>query len=285
MMGRVGLLLLALHGIKAFTNPFFVPWKSVFNQFFVSPAFLSARSSDTTVKQLDEKQLDFTMGYLNKHHKDMLTTFVDVYTDLGSEAAKRNVFSGGSFKIQDARIVHIDSDNLELEVTVKDRNKPEPIIQKTTVSLNADPIPSKKRQFAPLPQIYHLADEVNPVDDLVRRMNRLAWMANYPKVTGKLIQLAIQIGGEGVGELKENLYLNQVPHNRYVRRYFYEMVSQAALDACILCSQGKISNRMKIVSMFPEMNPSMDSYRSAHIPGGVLFIDKHAHMVTASHTL
>jgi adenylate kinase len=197
----------------------------------------------------------------------MLTTIADVYTELGAEAAKLNAFSGGSFKIQDATIVGIDfnSDSLELEVMVKDRSQKEPTIQKTTVPFNADPIPSKKRQFAPLPQIHYLTTDnkvINPVDALMRRLNRLAWMAHYPQVTGKLIQLAIQIGGgEGVGELKENLYLNQVPHNRYVRRYFYEMATQAALDATILCSQGKISNRMQIISMFPEMNPSMDSYR------------------------
>lgn len=64
-----------------------------------------------------------------------------------------------------------------------------------------------------------------------------------------------------MGEIKENLYLNQVPHNRYVRNYFYEMAADGVLEAVILCSQGRISNRMKLTSMFPEMNPSMDSYR------------------------
>mmetsp|Transcript_18484 Transcript_18484/g.53301 ORF Transcript_18484/g.53301 Transcript_18484/m.53301 type:complete len:122 (+) Transcript_18484:128-493(+) len=101
----------------------------------------------------------------------------------------------------------------------------------------------------------------NPVDDFVRRMNRLCLIVNRPAVTGKLIQLAIQIGGDGVGKVHDNLYLNQVPHNRFVRQYFYDMASDAALDAVIQCSEGKISNRMKMTVMFPEMNPSMDSYR------------------------
>ena len=57
------------------------------------------------------------------------------------------------------------------------------------------------------------------------------------------------------------IYYCRVPHNRYVRRYFYDGAANATLEACILCSQGQISNRMKITSMFPEMNPSMDSYR------------------------
>ena len=103
--------------------------------------------------------------------------------------------------------------------------------------------------------------KVFPVDDMVRRLNRLCWIVNHKSVTGRLIQMAIQIGGAGIGKLNENMYLNQVPHNRYVRKYFYNMAAVATLEAVQLCSQGKISNRMKLISMFPEMNPSMDSYR------------------------
>jgi hypothetical protein len=109
----------------------------------------------------------------------------------------------------------------------------------------------------PIPRDLNL----HPVDEMIRRLNRLCWIVDQPGVTGKLIQLGIQIGGEGVGEIEDNLYLNQVPHNRYVRSYFYDMAMNAALEAVTLCSQGRISNRMKIVSTFPEMNPAMDSYR------------------------
>lgn len=126
---------------------------------------------------------------------------------------------------------------------------------------DAVPVVSKRsnshRNMAKVPRDLNL----HPVDDLVRRLNRLCWISQNPKTTGKLIQLGIQIGGAGVGEIKENLYLNQVPHNRYVRNYFYEMAADGVLEAVILCSQGRISNRMKLTSMFPEMNPSMDSYR------------------------
>jgi adenylate kinase len=69
------------------------------------------------------------------------------------------------------------------------------------------------------------------------------------------------LGGAGIGKLPENMYLNQVPHNRYVRDYFYQSVTQAVLDAVVQCSQGALTNRMQIISQFPEMNPSMDSYR------------------------
>ena len=56
-------------------------------------------------------------------------------------------------------------------------------------------------------------------------------------------------------------YLNQVPHNRYVRQWFYDKASAAILDAVILCSNGHLTNRQKVVTLFPETNPSMDSYR------------------------
>ena len=49
--------------------------------------------------------------------------------------------------------------------------------------------------------------------------------------------------------------------DRYVRQYFYEMASFAALEAVSICSHKEFTNRMKMTVMFPEMNPSMDSYR------------------------
>lgn len=74
-------------------------------------------------------------------------------------------------------------------------------------------------------------------------------------------QTPIPSNGTGVGKLKENMYLNQVPHNRYVHIYFYEMAADAVLDSVRPCQEGKIGNRLKIVAKFPELNPSMDSYR------------------------
>jgi hypothetical protein len=46
-----------------------------------------------------------------------------------------------------------------------------------------------------------------------------------------------------------------------VRKYFYDMAADATLEAVVLCSDKKISNRMKLTIMFPELNPQMDSYR------------------------
>jgi adenylate kinase len=58
-----------------------------------------------------------------------------------------------------------------------------------------------------------------------------------------------------------NRFLNQVPHNRFVRQWFYDKASKAVRDAVVLCSEGKINHRMKVISKFPETNPTMDSYR------------------------
>jgi adenylate kinase len=56
-------------------------------------------------------------------------------------------------------------------------------------------------------------------------------------------------------------YLNQVPHNRYVRQWFYDQAATAIHDAVVLTSRGHLTNRMQVVTLFPETNPSMDSYR------------------------
>lgn len=56
-------------------------------------------------------------------------------------------------------------------------------------------------------------------------------------------------------------FANLYSTDRFVRKYFYDMAADAVLDAVVLCSDRKIGNRMKLTAMFPEMNPSMDSYR------------------------
>jgi adenylate kinase len=215
--------------------------------------------ADAVPLELEEQQADFTMGYLNKHHSEMLRAFAETFSELGVQQQKKNAWSGESYMIEQAKIVGIDLDRMQLEVTVQERGKA-PQLELVSVDLDAKPISNKRKQYAGMPPI---SRDLNllPVDNMVRRLNRLCWIVDHPGATGKLLQLGIQIGGARVGEIKENLYLNQVPHNRYCRKYFYDMASESALEAVDLCSQGKISNRMKLISMFPEMNPSMDSYR------------------------
>jgi len=152
-------------------------------------------------KNLTPEQLDFAMGYLNKHHRDLLVSLTDAFSPLGAECAKANVWSGGSYEIADAKIVDIDfpKREMKLDVTIQKRNKPEEH-QVVVVSLDAMPIPEKSRQVqklspVPTPDDDDPTDQRSPIDDLVRRLSRLCNMVGKPEVTGKLIQLAIQVGG------------------------------------------------------------------------------------------
>ena len=53
-----------------------------------------------------------------------------------------------------------------------------------------------------------------------------------------------------------------MPHNVYVRQWFYDQAAIAVHDAVQLTQMKRLtSNRHKVVTLFPETNPSMDSYR------------------------
>lgn len=223
----------------------------------VRPSSTSLQALQTKPSILfDEKKADFCRGYLNKHHSDVLCLFAEAYSELGTQQQRRNSFSGGSFKIVDSQVVDVSPETMELEVTINDRSQSGPVTERVTIDLNSD-VMLKKRGFVSLPPVPKIDNEI---DSLVRKMNRLCHQVQRPDVTGKLTQMGIQFGST-IGVLKENMWLNQVPHNRYVRQYFYDMAADATLEAVVKCSAGEINNRMKIVAMFPEMNPSMDSYR------------------------
>ena len=228
--------------------------------------------------QLNSKELDFAIGYLNKHHPDLLLSFVLAFSKLGTVQAKKNAFSGGSYKVINAELKDIDfygeeTKNEEshgcliLDATVKIRGKEEVQKECVTISLDAFPVEGMKRDFKTLPIILPTTSQQKPIEKFIRRMNRLCLMVNQPSVTGKLIQLGIQVGDydktkeSPLGFLKEDMFLNQVPHNRFVRGYFYDMASKAALEAVVQCSNQQISNRMVLTCLIPELNTSMDSYR------------------------
>ena len=63
------------------------------------------------------------MGYLNKHHGTVLRAFAETFSELGQEQIKRNAWSGDSYQIEAATIVGLDSDQIELDVTVQERGK------------------------------------------------------------------------------------------------------------------------------------------------------------------
>eukprot|EP00578_Thalassiosira_sp_NH16_P024836 CAMPEP_0181100938 /NCGR_PEP_ID=MMETSP1071-20121207/13472_1 /TAXON_ID=35127 /ORGANISM="Thalassiosira sp., Strain NH16" /LENGTH=527 /DNA_ID=CAMNT_0023183725 /DNA_START=22 /DNA_END=1605 /DNA_ORIENTATION=+ len=223
-----------------------------------------AEVEDTTGgSYLDEKQLEFCKAYLNEHHKtDVLLPFTHSFSELGTKSVKKNMWIGGSYSIVDAEVTDITSAAIHIEATVEEggTSKKEQVV----VPLDSDPVSGMARTYPTLPQIDPLKlnhASKKPIDNFCRRMSRLCNIVKAYKATGKLIQMGVQLGGDGVGKLHDDMYLNQVPHNRYVRQYFYDMASNAALEAATLCSKKQFPNRMKMTVMFPEMNPQMDSYR------------------------
>jgi adenylate kinase len=237
---------------------------------------ISASPAASTPTLLTDHQKDCCRGYLNKHHADLLHRLAEMYSPVGERLAKANVWSGGSMELVSAHVESVTEESLQLTVATQKRNQPDLIRETITISLNAHPISEKSRQYPTLPLVLEDPDRF-PIDDFCRKLARLCWIAKKPEVSGKLAQLAIQLhhdddgsdkgnnpktaSSRKVGELPPSMYLNQVPHNRFVRQYFYDAASDAVLDAVIQCSQGRIGNRMQLLVQFPELNPDMDSYR------------------------
>jgi hypothetical protein len=100
---------------------------------------LAASSRQSTVESpknhLSEKQSDFTLGYLNKHHPCLLTEFAKAFSEVGSEQAKQNAWSGASYVIESSKIVAISPDKLDLEVTIQMRGKSAALVKTVSVDL------------------------------------------------------------------------------------------------------------------------------------------------------
>lgn len=190
--------------------------------------------------EMDAKQRDFVLGYLNKHHADLLVAFAAAFSPLGTEMAQANVWSGGSFSIESAVATNIDDSSsfatknlMTLDVMVVQRGK-QPAAEQRTVRfpLTADPVRERWRLYdsaaaaAAVPQVDPDRD-VNArlaIDDLVRKLCRLCWIVKMPAVSGKLIQLAFQLDGAGVGKLPENMYVRSTWRLALcVRVYIYYM--------------------------------------------------------------
>ncbi|MGK3738478.1 MAG: hypothetical protein ACI90V_005325 [Bacillariaceae sp.] len=98
---------------------------------------ISSSTDDSKQRQprfLDEKQLDFFKGYLNKHHGIALLKFAEIFSEIGIEKGKKNAWSGGAYNILSATIIDIDTECFELEVQVQERNM-ESKMKKVTVEL------------------------------------------------------------------------------------------------------------------------------------------------------
>jgi len=178
-----------------------------------------AEVEDTTGgSYLDEKQLEFCKAYLNEHHKtDVLLPFTHSFSELGTKSVKKNMWIGGSYSIVDAEVTDITSAAIHIEATVEEggTSKKEQVV----VPLDSDPVSGMARTYPTLPQIDPLKlnhASKKPIDNFCRRMSRLCNIVKAYKATGKLIQMGVQLGGDGVGKLHDDMYLNQVPHSKTI---------------------------------------------------------------------
>jgi adenylate kinase len=249
-----------------------------------APTAIKARPRSLTVKQDD-----FIKGYLTKHHGEILVKLVECTSPLGLEMAKANGWSGGSMSIQDPVVTAISPTSISLQVQVVSRGG-----KSRTEICNLDfetvaPIPSKQRAcILNLPRVVEQEGR-SPLDEVIRQLCRVTTMVGCgPQITGKLVQLGVQLYdpkhddddddaskssnnpgmfptiAKPVGKLPDNMYLNQVPHNRYVRDFFYQTAATAVHDAVVDWGTERAytrSSRMRVSVEFPELNPSMDSYR------------------------
>jgi hypothetical protein len=74
------------------------------------------------------------LGYLNKHEGDVLLAVAETFSELGKIKAKKNGWSGGSYKLEEAKIVDINPQRMELDVTVEERSKPK-AVERVTIDL------------------------------------------------------------------------------------------------------------------------------------------------------
>jgi hypothetical protein len=84
---------------------------------------------------LDEKQLDFIMGYMNKHHGDLSTKLAENFSQIGVEKAKKNAWSGNSYQILSAKIVDINTKSFELDVEIQIRGSDESTVKRVPIDL------------------------------------------------------------------------------------------------------------------------------------------------------
>ena len=176
----------------------------------------STNTKDVEGKYLEKEQLEFSMAYLNEHHKaDVLLPFVKAFSELGTTQIKKNMWIGGSYQIIDATLTDITADELHLEASIKQGDKIK--TESVKIHLDCDPVPGMAKTYHTLPPCnpMHLNHSSKlPIDNFVRRINRLCNIVKAYSATGKMIQLGVQMGGKGVGKLHDDLYLNQVPHSK-----------------------------------------------------------------------
>jgi hypothetical protein len=110
------------------------------------------------------------------------------------------MWMANSYSVQNATVVDVTSNAIVMEVTIQEQGKKEYIVQSVEVDLNSSPLDT--RNYKDLPKISELClKDALPIDNFVRRVNRLCNIVKAYEATGKMIQMGVQLGGAGVGKL------------------------------------------------------------------------------------
>lgn len=113
------------------------------------------------------------------------------------------MWMSNSYSVLSANVTHVTSCSILLDVGTLEQGKGEdPSVESVEVSLDASPFDTKN--YRDLPKIIQQDTATTialPIDDFVRRVNRLCNIIEAYKATGKMIQMGVQLGGAGVGKL------------------------------------------------------------------------------------
>ena len=108
---------------------------------------------------LTDEQRTFVIGYINKHHTSTFNIpIVTTFSPIGIEMAQANVWSGGSYTIVDAKLIHVSlltttaattttttNGILEFNVTIQRRSQPHPEYRQLQIPLDARPNKNTRR--------------------------------------------------------------------------------------------------------------------------------------------
>jgi hypothetical protein len=161
-------------------------------------------------RELTDQQTDFCLGYLNQHHGSFLYAVATSLSEVADEMAQANAWSGGSYTVLNATAEAISTNDMIMKIVVEKRGG-RIETRRVTVPLNPTDVTAVRRRLKtvppPVPEDSGDDDDISrlPIDDVCRKLVRLAWMVGHPDVSGKLIQLAIQLDGAGIGKLPGNM--------------------------------------------------------------------------------
>ena len=147
---------------------------------------------------------------------------------------KANFWSGESFVVKDSKCIGIQSNGLNVDVSIINKRKDE-----------------KRIVLLPFPK------QVSNDQQLKRTLIEMVYATGRLQDTARAAML--EYGDNHV--LPVDFRWNEVPHQSWVRSYLYESATNAVVKALTYGNNELKKSRMKVSVNFPEVNPAFDTYR------------------------